>query len=182
MLLKSPEVQQVVVDEIEAALTDTVETEAMSFGQYHIQIGCREIIGHHLSPILAEDATDPENIKKAKKKLQELLIETRVRVGTLLKTDNVSFLIGAGASIKAGGISLASIPNNFEAELLRIAESEHEHATPPGWISQCKVEPSLRRTGHPPSESPAEGVCRILLRQFPAHDSRLCYGERCPPG
>ena len=56
-----------VVDEIEAALTDTVETEAMSFGQYHIQIGCREIIGHHLSPILAEDATDPENIKKAKK-------------------------------------------------------------------------------------------------------------------
>jgi len=49
--------------------------------------------------------------------LHERLKETRVRIGTLLKTDNVSFLIGAGASIDAGGVGLASIPLALEASL-----------------------------------------------------------------
>lgn len=49
--------------------------------------------------------------------MHERLKETRVRIGTLLKTDNVSFLIGAGASIDAGGFGLASIPLVLEASL-----------------------------------------------------------------
>lgn len=126
-----------VVEEIEPAVagSDTAEIITKDYGQFQIMIGCRDIIGYHLSPILAEDQSDPEIIKKADRKLQELLKEMRVRVGTLLKTDNVSFLLGAGASIKAGGVSLANIPNIFEAVLIRTAENEQENATPPGWIS-----------------------------------------------
>jgi hypothetical protein len=42
------------------------------------------------------------------KKPDKILKEMRIRIGTLLKTDNISFLFGAGASMKAGGFSLAA--------------------------------------------------------------------------
>lgn len=59
---------------------------------YRILLGSKEFIKQ-------EDNND-------KKLLLKKLEEMRIRVGTLLKTDNVSFLFGAGASIPAGGVSL----------------------------------------------------------------------------
>ena len=68
---------------------------------YRILLGSKEFVKQ------CEDNIDDELLKK---KLEEM----RIRIGTLLKTDNVSFLFGAGASIPAGGVSLENIPLKLE--------------------------------------------------------------------
>ncbi|MCS6857380.1 MAG: hypothetical protein NZM37_06690 [Sandaracinaceae bacterium] len=49
---------------------------------------------------------------------EEKLQEIRVRIGTLLKMESVSFLLGAGASAECGGPLLGSIPIEIEERLL----------------------------------------------------------------
>lgn len=82
---------------------------------YYLKIGSNELLSESLTANLL--SADAETKKKAGGELNERLKETRVRVGTLLKTDNVSFLMGAGASMKAGGVGLASIPLELEKAL-----------------------------------------------------------------
>ena len=82
---------------------------------YYLKIGSTETFG---AGLIADLSSEVAEIKtKAETLLHERLKETRVRIGTLLKTDNVSFLIGAGASLDAGGVGLASIPLALEASL-----------------------------------------------------------------
>lgn len=50
--------------------------------------------------------------------LREATKEIRIRIGTLLKTDNVALLIGAGCSLDAGGVSLRYIPFEIERDIL----------------------------------------------------------------
>lgn len=45
------------------------------------------------------------------------LDDIRIRIGTLLKTDTVSFLLGAGASVVCGGQLIGSVPLAVEREL-----------------------------------------------------------------
>lgn len=52
------------------------------------------------------------------KKREDVLEEMRVRIGILLKTDNVSFLLGAGTSVMAGGVLFSSFPEQIEKEFL----------------------------------------------------------------
>lgn len=40
----------------------------------------------------------------------EALNEVRVRVGTLLKMETVSLLLGSGASVDCGGVLIGSVP------------------------------------------------------------------------
>jgi hypothetical protein len=87
---------------------------------YYLKIGGTEAFSEQLIVDLSSDADDVKT--KAETTLRERLKDTRVRIGTLLKTDNVSFLIGAGASIDAGGVGLASIPPALEALLHAKAE------------------------------------------------------------
>lgn len=82
---------------------------------YFLKVGAKEAFGEQLLVDLS--SANEEKKKRAEVILNERLKETRVRVGTLLKTDNVSFLIGAGASMRAGGIGLASIPPEIEKAL-----------------------------------------------------------------
>jgi hypothetical protein len=82
---------------------------------YYLKIGSSELLSDQLIADLS--STDEDTKKKAAATLNERLKETRVRIGTLLKTDNISFLIGAGASIMAGGVGLASIPLEMERSL-----------------------------------------------------------------
>lgn len=82
---------------------------------FYLKIGGTEAFSEQFIADLS--SADAERKKKAETILSERLKETRVRVGTLLKTDNVSFLIGAGASMKAGGVGLASIPLELEKAL-----------------------------------------------------------------
>jgi hypothetical protein len=51
-------------------------------------------------------------------KWKDFLKQAGIRVGTLLKTDNISFLIGAGASKAAGGVLLGGVPKEIESQLL----------------------------------------------------------------
>jgi hypothetical protein len=86
---------------------------------YYLKIGGTEALSAQLIAELS--STDPDIQKKATAVLSERLKETRVRIGILLKTDNISFLIGAGASMSAGGVGLASIPVELERDLHRKA-------------------------------------------------------------
>jgi len=49
---------------------------------------------------------------------RETLDDIRVRVGTLLKTETVSFLLGAGASVECGGPLIGTVPLMVERDLL----------------------------------------------------------------
>jgi hypothetical protein len=88
--------------------------------KYYLKIGGNEVIGDAFVEELS--SADGEIKKQAEAKLAEKLTETRVRVGTLLKTDNIGFLIGAGCSMAAGGVGLATIPLDLEIALLANAE------------------------------------------------------------
>jgi len=102
---------------------------------YKIQIGSEDLIESKVLPFIAEDPeSEGSDLSKANKKLLEVLKEARVRMGTLLKTDNVSFLLGAGASISAGGVSLATIPKPLEEALIADAENEKIGSDVPEWI------------------------------------------------
>jgi len=112
-----------------------MSNDKTEFSEYKIQIGTEDLIESKVLPLIAEDPdAGGADFSKAKKKLLEVLKETRVRMGTLLKTDNVSFLIGAGASISAGGVSLANIPKPLEDALLAMAESEKTESGAPEWV------------------------------------------------
>ena len=102
-----------------------------------------------------------------------IFVDANVYSGTQVDADHRKNLHRFALGEK--GVDLAQEVEKLNQDIPRQSKADH-----PGNARGGK--PSLRRTGHPPSESPAEGVCRILLQQFPAHDSRLCYGERCPPG
>jgi len=117
-----------------AAQVDDPKKETLDISQCHIRIGACDIVDQRLSPILASDPDSEDNKEKAGTVLHDLLKETRVRTGTLLKTDNVSFLFGAGASISAGGFSLATIPKQLERALLCTAVDEVADGDVPGWI------------------------------------------------
>lgn len=59
------------------------------------------------------------------------LRQVKIRIGTLLKSDNVSFLLGAGCSLEAGGVSLAQVPLEVERTLLRDGMAE---GAPKPWL------------------------------------------------
>jgi hypothetical protein len=99
---------------------------------YYLKIGGNEVLSAELIADLS--SADADTKKKADGALSERLKETRVRVGTLLKTDNVSFLIGAGASMKAGGIGLASIPLELERALQERSQAAEE-GEDTSWLS-----------------------------------------------
>jgi hypothetical protein len=64
--------------------------------------------------------------------LVDKLTEERVRIGTLLKTDNIAFLFAAGASIDAGGVGLGVVPGALEKALLGRWKNTEEQNLP--WI------------------------------------------------
>lgn len=81
----------------------------------HFQIGGDELLTYvQAEPIPA--ATDaPEGAQGGRQR--EALDDIRVRVGTLLKTETVSFLLGAGASVDSGGQVIGSVPLAVEQDL-----------------------------------------------------------------
>lgn len=110
-------------------------SETFCMSDYQIRIGKEDVIERHLHGILRGDPESAENRDKIQKALDEILKEMRVRFGTILKTDNVSFLLGAGTSLAAGGVSLADIPKSLEKALIKkAAEEEQKKKEVPAWI------------------------------------------------
>ena len=131
------------------------------FSECKIQIGIENMIESKVLPLITEDPEGADaDFSKANKKLLEVLKETRVRMGTLLKTDNVSFLIGAGASISAGGVSLANIPKPLEDALLTMAESEKTESEPPEWV-HCFYETASLISGKSYSFDDRQAKCPL---------------------
>lgn len=93
--------------------------------QHYLKIGGSELFPSTFDAELT--AADDKTKVRAEALLNDRLKETRVRIGTLLKTDNVSFLIGAGASIDAGGVGLGSIPRSLELALCNSSSEDNEH-------------------------------------------------------
>lgn len=71
---------------------------------------------------LLESDGDKAKVEEATRRL---LADIQIRVGTLLKTDAVSFLLGAGASRSCGGLLIGSIPIEIEKDLLQEGVDSH---------------------------------------------------------
>ncbi|MDI6697991.1 MAG: SIR2 family protein [Candidatus Saccharicenans sp.] len=56
---------------------------------------------------------------EVKDKEYEIFEDIRIRIGTLLKADTLSILLGAGASVDCGGVLLGTIPIAVEQALLK---------------------------------------------------------------
>ena len=61
---------------------------------------------------------DQEQERTLRQEWDEELRKLQVRIGTLLKTDTVSFLFGAGVSKDCGGVLFGSVPKEIEGRLL----------------------------------------------------------------
>lgn len=75
-----------------------------------------------LEPLRKEFPIEPpdEDMRnRFQKKWDEFIKECRIRFGTILKSDTLSILLGAGSSKHAGGVLLSSIPASIERELLQ---------------------------------------------------------------
>lgn len=78
-----------------------------------------EIGGEDLLPRSeANDSASSDQNDVDNRAQTEVLDEIRVRIGTLLKTETVSLLLGAGASVDCGGQLIGSIPIGVERDLL----------------------------------------------------------------
>ena len=62
--------------------------------------------------------TEDAEIDRLDGKWKEFIKQAGIRIGTLLKSDNISFLIAAGASKAAGGVLLSNVPKEIEKQLL----------------------------------------------------------------
>lgn len=94
------------------------------------EIGGEEVLGlaSRASAQNAEARPGPSN------KTSESLDDMRVRIGTLLKTENVSFLLGAGASVICGGLLIGSVPIPIERLLHKLGIQETAEPAVLRWL------------------------------------------------
>lgn len=84
--------------------------------QDRFEIGGEQLLGSSQGEPGPNGGTQADG---SNRKQQDALDDTRVRVGTLLKGETVSFLLGAGASVDCGGQLIGSVPLVVECELQR---------------------------------------------------------------
>lgn len=65
-----------------------------------------------------DEPNEDAELKKLQSRWDQFEKDLRIRIGTLLKTDSVSFLLGAGASKEAGGVLIGALPLEVERLLL----------------------------------------------------------------
>src|SRR5713226_6618303 len=100
-------------------MTDTHEAlkhfELLSNARF--EIGGEE----QLRELHTKHSGEPED-KEAQQRLEtdwaRLVADMHIRTGTLLKTDTLSFLLGAGASRECGGPLIGTVPLELERNLL----------------------------------------------------------------
>jgi hypothetical protein len=89
----------------------------------------------------------------AERRQRDVLEDIRVRVGTLLKTENVSFLLGAGASVDCGGQLIGSVPLMVERELQKQAITGTAKPQVRRWLSLFYRAVSLAGAGNSSPET-----------------------------
>lgn len=88
---------------------------------------------------------DDDNAQKDEARQEARLAEIRIRIGTLLKTETVSFLLGAGASVDCGGQLIGSIPIAVERRLQQEGISGQESPRVRRWLRVFYL--AVRRCG-----------------------------------
>ena len=73
----------------------------------HFEIGGEDILEEICRTLSVSGARDPDGKDVAR---IDILRNIQIRIGTLLKADRVAFLLGAGASIECGGVTIGSVP------------------------------------------------------------------------
>lgn len=88
----------------------------------HLSKASFEIGGEdELTVLRSKYPTEPEKAeqrKKLKQDWRDFVAKIQIQTGTLLKTDTVSFLLGAGASKECGGVLIGKVPLEVERALL----------------------------------------------------------------
>ncbi len=79
------------------------------------EIGGEELLASTQVGVTADGAATQEGDTDGRQR--EALDDIRVRIGTLLKAETVSFLLGAGASVDCGGQLIGSVPLVVERDL-----------------------------------------------------------------
>ena len=87
------------------------------FSAAKFEIGDRDQLGA-LRNEFPSSPSDRPDLERFEKGWANFLKDMRIRLGTLLKVDNVSMLLGAGASRPAGRPLLGSVPLALEKSLL----------------------------------------------------------------
>src|SRR5438874_1192072 len=80
----------------------------------------------HLAELRAEipSAQEGDALIAFRRRWAEFLRQAQVELGTLLKTDNVAVLLGAGTSADAKGLLLGRVPDEIEQDLLEAAAAD----------------------------------------------------------
>lgn len=68
--------------------------------------------------VLYNQQENEENSDPIEDAWKKLVADVQIRVGSLIKTDNLSFLLGAGASTECGGVLIGTIPLDVERILI----------------------------------------------------------------
>lgn len=77
---------------------------------------------------------DEEPAQRAGRDAREVLADVRIRIGTLLKAETVSFLLGAGTSKDCGGPLIGSLPLDLERALLQEGVSGKDRPRVRRWL------------------------------------------------
>ena len=99
--------------------------------------GCFEIGGEDLLASAPTDSIEDNAVAEGTTTQplpRETLDDIRVRVGTLLKTETVSFLFGAGASVDCGGPLIGTVPLAIERDLLNKGITDNQRPRIRGWL------------------------------------------------
>lgn len=96
----------------------------------HFEIGSEELLAVATRADAIADSQDLSGMTETQH--HEGLADIRIRVGTLLKAETVSFLLGAGASVECGGQLIGSVPLVVERALQ--AESVSQQAPIEDWL------------------------------------------------
>lgn len=91
---------------------------------FAFEIGGRSLVPSELN----NPDGDPD---KRRRQIDEFIAHVQERVGTLLRVDNVAFLLGAGASRGAGGVTLGAVPVEIERQLV---DSGFDGEEPRDWL------------------------------------------------
>ena len=111
-------------------MSGSLNNEVESTSKNRFEIGGLDLLHSNSSMIESSELTSEFKEKHHKQVWQEIPI----RVGTLLKAETVSFLLGAGVSVDCGGPLIGSIPTEFERSLLTLGITDSETPRVSRWL------------------------------------------------
>jgi len=116
----------------------------------------------HLRTKHSQEPTDDEGEHRLEIEWERLVADLHIRTGTLLKTDTVSFLLGAGASKECGGPLIGTIPLELERKLAEEGIAGGARPRVSEWLKCFYL--AVRRTARASDAAPANRD-EILQRQ-----------------